>query len=136
MIQGDAVGDGAAGEVVVEPVHVAADVGDAGVQAKRLGDVEAVLLVEAEADRVGQHRLGGPEIDLEAGGDADALQGQLAFVGSESDLRLVGRFAGRRGGNQEGEEQTTEDDENAEWLHGWMSPARRAGAVAGTTHDS
>ena len=31
-VHGDAVGDGAAGEVVVEPVHVAADVGDAGVR--------------------------------------------------------------------------------------------------------
>ena len=64
-VHGDAVGDGAAGEVVVEPVHVAAVVGDARVQPERLGDVASPLLVEAEADGVGQQRLGGPEFDFQ-----------------------------------------------------------------------
>ena len=113
---GDAVGDGAAGEVVVEPVHVAAVVGDAVVQAERLGDVEAALLVEGEADGVGQHRLGGEEIDLEAVGDLDALLGLHPLVGGRGDFRLIGRRAGsvsdrrRSDGEQAGAGGAQNDD--------------------------
>ncbi len=98
---GDAVGDGAAGEVVVEPVHVAADVGDAVVEAEGLGDVEAVLLIEGEADGVGDQRLGGPEIDLEAGRDLDAFLGLHPLVGGGGDFRLVGLFGGDGRGRRE-----------------------------------
>ena len=95
LVHGDAVVDGAAGEVVVEPVHVAADVGDAVVKAEGLGDVEAVLLIDGEADGVGEQRLGGEEIDLEALGDLDAFLRLHPLVGGGGDLRRV-RLVGRR----------------------------------------
>src|SRR5262249_61520318 len=63
-VHGDAVGDTAAGEVVVEPVHVPAGVRHALFEAGRFGDVDAALLVEAERDRVGHQRLGSPRLHL------------------------------------------------------------------------
>ncbi len=60
-IHGEAVVDGAAGEVVVEPVHVAADVGDAVVQAEGFDHVEAAVGVDIEGDGVGEVGLGRDE---------------------------------------------------------------------------
>src|SRR5437016_1270262 len=61
-VHGNPVGDGAASEIVVEPVHMSAVVGDAMKYPERLGDVAAPLLVEAECDRVGQQWLGSKQL--------------------------------------------------------------------------
>ena len=73
-VHGDPVGDGAAGEVVVEPVHVLAVVGGPFVQAERLGHEQPSALVEAEGDRVGHQRLGGIELEPEPLRDPHRLQ--------------------------------------------------------------
>ena len=69
----------ARGEVFVEPVHVLAHVGHAVVEPERLGYVHATALIEPEGDRVGEQRLRGPQLDLDALGDAEA-QGRLASL--------------------------------------------------------
>ena len=63
LVHGHAVGDGPAGQVVVEPVHVPAGVGHAGAMTERLGDVDDPLFIDAEGDRVGQERLGREQLD-------------------------------------------------------------------------
>jgi hypothetical protein len=87
-----------AGEVVVQPIHVAADIGDAIVEAEGFGHVEAAFLVDGKANRIGQQRLGGEEFDLEAFGHAEAFDGSLAFIGGGSDLRRRIRAAGNEFG--------------------------------------
>ncbi len=111
---GDAVVHGAAGEVVVEPVRVAADVGDAVVEAEGLGDVEAVLLIDGEADRVGDHRLGGEEIDLETVGDLDAFLGLHPFVGGRGDFRFVRLVGGGRCDGEKAGAGGAQDDDGGE----------------------
>ena len=92
----DAIGDGTTGEIVVEPIHVAADIGDAGMQAKRLGDEHAALFIEGEADGICEHRLGGPQADFQVLRHAEARDGLFALVGRAVDFRLVGLVIGRR----------------------------------------
>jgi hypothetical protein len=45
-------------------------------------------MVDAEGDRVGEHRLGGPEFGFEAFRHAKAGDGLLGFVRGGGDLRL------------------------------------------------
>ncbi len=122
--QRGAVLDGAARELVLEHPHVVADIEHAAAVAVGLGDEDAALLVEGERDRVGEHRLGGPEAGLEAGGQTHAFQGLLALVGGRRDVGcglagagiadaaairravlVVGIGGAERGGGQEGREQ-------------------------------
>ena len=72
-----AILDGAAGEVVVEPVHVAAIVGDAVVETKGLGDEAAALVVKGEADGIGQQRLGRPQGRRQPWSETKTFDGQL-----------------------------------------------------------
>ncbi len=93
LVHRDAVGHRARGDVLVEPIHVVADVRHALVVAEGLRDEEtrfAADPVGVEADRVREQRLGGEELDLEAGRDLDARERGLALVGGGRDLGLVG----------------------------------------------
>jgi hypothetical protein len=74
-----AVRDGAAGQVVVHPSHVAADVEGAVAEAVRLDDVDAALLVKAEADGIDEVGLRGDEVELQPLGRAQPLDGLLGF---------------------------------------------------------
>ena len=65
-------------------------VGDADVQAKRLGDVAAAFFVEAKRDGIGQQRLGGPQIDLELVGRAHAWDRLEPFRRRALDFLGVG----------------------------------------------
>src|SRR5207247_1440309 len=89
--EGDAIFDAAAGEVLIEPIHVAADVEDAFVEAIGrtdcgvaigFGDEDSALFVDGEADGIGEHWFGGEEFDLEAGWDVEAFHGDFGFAGS------------------------------------------------------
>ena len=62
-VHGNPVSDCAAGEVVVEPVHVLAVIRDALVQAEGLSHVQPSPLVEAEGHGVSHQRLGGIELE-------------------------------------------------------------------------
>ena len=84
------VGDRAAGQVVVEPVHVTARVGHPGLVPERLGDVEDPLLVDAEGDGIGQERLGREELHLQPCRHADRADGPLALVRCGGDRGAVG----------------------------------------------
>ena len=84
------IGDRAAGQIIIQPVHVSARIGHPRAQAKCLGDVEPPLLVDAEGDRIGQQRLGREQLNLQAGGYAKRPDRTLALVGSRSNGRIVG----------------------------------------------
>ena len=99
------VGDGPAGHVGVEPVHVAPVVGDARVEPERLGDEEPPALVDAERHRVGQHRLGGEQLDLQARRQPDRLDRLRRLGRGRGDLRLVQLVLGPgRGGADAGKQ--------------------------------
>ena len=97
---GDAILDGAAGKVVVEPVHMVAHIRHAVVQPERLGHVEAILKINAKAHRIGQQRLRSEQAGLEAPGHLNAFAGEAGFVGERGDLGCIGsrtcRFLFRR----------------------------------------
>ena len=104
LVDGQAIGDGLAGDVVLHPVHVAARVGHAGVESGRLGDVEPALVVEGDRDRIFEQRLRGPEFDLEVAGDMGL--GERILDGSAG--RLLGgrrRLRRKRGGEGDGKEK-------------------------------
>ena len=65
------IGDRLAGEVGVEPVHVSARVGHAGIRAKCLGDIDDSFLIDTEGDRIGQQGLGREQLD----GELDPVRG-------------------------------------------------------------
>ncbi len=83
------IGDGAIGQIIIKPIHVATDIGDAGVQAVGFGDIKPSLVINAKRDRVGEQGFGGEESNLEAFGNAKALNGQFGFVRSRRDNRRV-----------------------------------------------
>ncbi len=92
---------------------MAADVCHAGVQPKRLGDVDAILFVDGEGDRVGEQRLGGPQFELEASRDADSLARANRLVRSRVDARLVDLrvlAGGERGKEDARKENKTGED--------------------------
>jgi hypothetical protein len=84
----DPVGDGAAGQVVVQPVHVLADVGDAGVQAEGLADVDAPARIQRDRHGIGDQRLGRHELDVESFGNAEGGERLPRLVGGELDARI------------------------------------------------
>ncbi|MBK7999587.1 MAG: hypothetical protein IPK15_12945 [Verrucomicrobia bacterium] len=106
---GNTLLDGLYREFLVEPVHVATDVGDTRVQAERLGDVEATLLVDAESDRIREVRFGGGQFDLEPLGHAEAFQCQFAFIGRGLNRRRISALAVRHlsGRQRRGGENST-----------------------------
>jgi hypothetical protein len=73
---------------------VPACVGHPRAQAKRLGDIEPPFLIDAERDRIGQQRLRGEELDLQARWSAKGSDGFLSLVRRWRDDGVVG-FAGR-----------------------------------------
>jgi hypothetical protein len=83
LVLGEALGDRAAGEVLVLPLHVVAVVEDAVLDAEGLGDVDAALAIDGERHRVGEVGLAGDEV-------ADQRLGEL-----EAGDRLLRRGAGR-----------------------------------------
>ena len=78
----------AVGEFVFEDPHVVADIEDAGAVAVSLGDEGAALFVEVKSHGVGEHGLGGPEGNGEAGREFEALEGEQALVGGGVDVGL------------------------------------------------
>ncbi len=69
-------------------------IGHALVQAKRLGHETATLLIEGEANRMRQHRLRRPDLRLDPGRHAEALERFLRLVGGFGDWgedRRLGR---------------------------------------------
>jgi hypothetical protein len=81
-----AILDRAGGELVLEDPHVVADVEHAGPIAVGLGDEDPAFFVEVERDRIREHRLGGPEFDLEAGGHLHALQRLRTLIRFRRDV--------------------------------------------------
>src|SRR5262249_34863148 len=104
------------GKVVVEPVVMAADVGNTGVEAKGFDDVEAVVPIDAETNGIGQHWLGGEETDLQPGGNTDALDRSLWFGRGPRGLGLVGFVSLDRGATK-GEAKCREQGNKAKWVH-------------------
>ncbi len=74
--------------LVVQPAHVVAVVRHAVLNAERLGDETAALFVEAEGNRIGEHRLGREQFDSESAGHADARHGLPRFIGSRGNFWL------------------------------------------------
>ena len=89
--EGLVVGDAAGGRVLVEAAHVVADVEHAAAVPARLGHEDAAALVDREADRVLELRLGGPEADLEALGGAELADGELGVGGRRLGKRQEDR---------------------------------------------
>ncbi len=85
VVQGDAILDGARGEVEFEHAHVVADVEHAGAIAVGLGDEQASLLVEIEGHRIREHGLGGPQLGFETRRQREALERQRRIVGRGID---------------------------------------------------
>ena len=90
VVQGDAVLDGARGEIELEHAHVVADVEHAGAIAIGLGDEQPSLLVEVEGHRIREHGLGGPQLGLQTRGQREALERERRIVGGGS-MTGVGR---------------------------------------------
>ena len=86
---GDALLDRLHREFLIQPIHVPADVGHAGVEPKGFGNIEASLLVDAESNGIGEQRLGGGEFDLETLGDAKTLEREFGLVRRGLNLRRV-----------------------------------------------
>jgi hypothetical protein len=92
---------GAGGEIFIEPIHVAANVGDAGVEAEGFGEVNAAAFVDVEGDDVGGVGFGSDEFGFEPGREFEGTNGILAFVGGGGDFRLAslgsrGEFGSKR----------------------------------------
>ena len=96
VIHFHAIGDGPTGKVVVEPVHMAPDIGHTGMMTECFGEVESILPIDAESHRVRQHRLACEQLDGQARRDSELFDGELAFVGRPFHLGRVGFILFRR----------------------------------------
>ncbi len=96
LVHGDAVGDRAAGEVGVEPVHMVSRVSHAGVQPKRLGDVDDSFFIDAEGNRIGQKRLGRELLDGEPARYTERPDGLLPLVRRRGKKGIVLREPAHR----------------------------------------
>ena len=83
-----AVLDRPAGEIVLQHEHVVPDIEDAGPIAMGFRNEDAAFFVEAEGDRVGQHRFGRPEIELHPGWNLELPGAVLRFRGRGRGLGL------------------------------------------------
>ena len=72
-------------EIIQQPVHMPPVVLDPLLLAEGLADVDLPGIVDAEHDRVGQQRLGGEELRLDALGHLEAADGELAFLRCRSN---------------------------------------------------
>jgi hypothetical protein len=97
---GDAIRDRSVGEIVVEPVHVTADVGHAGMQPIGFGDVEAALMIDAESNGIGEKRFGGDQLDLETFGHSEALDRGFALVRGCGNARGIESAGNELGSGQ------------------------------------
>ena len=84
---GRAVFDRPARQIVLQHEHVVPDIEDAGAVAMGLGNEDAPFFVEAKRDRVGQHRFGGPQVELHAGRDLELARSVLGFRRRRRGLR-------------------------------------------------
>ena len=99
--KGDAILHGLAGEVVVQPIHVTANIGDAIMQPKHFHNKATSLFVDVKRDRVRQQRFCREQIDVESLRHTKALDRILRFVGGGRDVGVVrfgsvGRGCGQR----------------------------------------
>ena len=104
LVHAVAVGDGAAGEVVIKPVHVLADVGDPGMQPEGFGHITTQAVVECEGDGVGQKRFSGEQAGGESLGHLDALECRCRFRRRALHLGIEFVLGHGRGGDQQPEE--------------------------------
>jgi hypothetical protein len=97
----------AKGQVVVEPIEMAADVEDAFViaegradsgMAMRFSDVEISLVIDGEGDGILEERFGGEEFGFESRGEAKLLD-DFDGVGDERVCYPDGRGFGRMKGS-------------------------------------
>ena len=82
----EAILDGLAGEVLVQPVHDAADVGHAAPGAEAFDDEDAAIVGDVKGHAMGDVGLGGEELALPALGDAEPFEEAFALVGGGGDL--------------------------------------------------
>ena len=68
------------GQLGVQPVHVAADIRDASVQAKRFHHKKSAQLINVERHGIGQMRLGGEQIHAQPFGHLKTFDGQLGLL--------------------------------------------------------
>ena len=78
-------------QIVVEPMGMAAVVLDPAALPKRLAHINPAAIVEAERHRIGEHRLGRPQLPLQPLRNLKSSKRLLALIGSFRDLRIVGR---------------------------------------------
>jgi hypothetical protein len=98
LVHGHAILDGAASQLGFEPafgLQVAAVVDNAAVEPERLDDIDSALFVEAEANGVGDHRLGGDQAGLGPDGQSNAFECFHRLAGRPRDFGLVGLLCGR-----------------------------------------
>jgi hypothetical protein len=99
-----AVGDRPARQVVLDPVGVVAHVEDLLVAPERFHDVAAAARVDVERDQVRAVRLGGEELDLEAGRHHDPGEGARRVAVVRLHLGRVARARGEGLGREERED--------------------------------
>ncbi len=121
LVHRHAVGHGLRGHVDVEPVHVAAVVGDAVVEPKRLGDEEPPTLVDAERHRIGQVRLAREQFELQAGGQADRLRRHRRLGRRPRHLRLVKLVVAPRRGHRDDQTRGERRPPGSRSLHEFVS---------------
>ncbi len=88
--QRDAICNRSTSQVFGQPIHVAANIQDIGRMAKRLDEINPVAIVGSHANRVGDHRLGRPEFNLQARRHLDVANRLLPFVGGGMNLWSIG----------------------------------------------
>ena len=86
----DAIFDRPTREVVVEPVHVVADVVDAALETIRLGDVHLALVRHVHRDGIREVWLRGPQLHREAVGRLHARDRRGSIARGGSHVGLVG----------------------------------------------
>ena len=83
-----AIFHGAQREVLFEHAHVVANIEHAGAVPIGLRHKQSAVFVERDRHRVGQHRLGGPEIYFQAGSHLEPRDGLLRVVRRLRDVGL------------------------------------------------
>ena len=69
-----------AGEVLIEPIHDAADVGDSSPCAETFGHEDAAVVGDIESDAVGDIGFGSPEFGLPTRRVSEAFDGAFGLV--------------------------------------------------------
>ena len=85
---GPTIANGSTGQIIIEPIHMAANVRNTGMNSKAFHDIGPTLVIDGKGDGIGQMRFRGKDRTGIPGRNLKACDGFLRLLGGGFDIHL------------------------------------------------